>query len=87
MVSFERGKQLAESLGVEFFETSAKENINVRVRCLTLLSPGVTAYSAFRILFQLFLHIAPTNNKMYLLLIMFVFGVGNIKREQLQDQI
>jgi hypothetical protein len=31
VISFERGKQLADSLGVEFFETSAKENINVRV--------------------------------------------------------
>ena len=31
VISFERGKHLAESLGVEFFETSAKENINVRV--------------------------------------------------------
>jgi Ras-related protein Rab-3C len=32
VISFERGKQLAEQLGVEFFETSAKENINVKVR-------------------------------------------------------
>lgn len=31
VISFERGKQLAEQLGVEFFETSAKENINVKV--------------------------------------------------------
>lgn len=30
VISFERGKQLADSLGLEFFETSAKENINVR---------------------------------------------------------
>lgn len=30
VVSFERGKQLAEQLGLEFFETSAKENINVK---------------------------------------------------------
>ncbi|CAG9817519.1 unnamed protein product, partial [Phaedon cochleariae] len=30
VVSFERGKQLGEQLGVEFFETSAKENINVK---------------------------------------------------------
>nr|CAD7393636.1 unnamed protein product [Timema cristinae] len=28
VISFERGKQLAEQLGIEFFETSAKENIN-----------------------------------------------------------
>ena len=32
VISFERGKQLADSLGLEFFETSAKENVNVRVR-------------------------------------------------------
>jgi len=30
VISFERGKHLADSLGLEFFETSAKENINVR---------------------------------------------------------
>ncbi|XP_034941844.1 ras-related protein Rab-3 isoform X2 [Chelonus insularis] len=30
VVSYERGKQLAEQLGVPFFETSAKENINVK---------------------------------------------------------
>lgn len=34
VISFERGKQLADQLGVEFFETSAKENINVKVRTL-----------------------------------------------------
>lgn len=33
VISTERGKQLAEQLGVRFFETSAKENINVKV-CL-----------------------------------------------------
>jgi hypothetical protein len=31
VISFERGKQLADSMNLEFFETSAKENINVRV--------------------------------------------------------
>lgn len=31
VVSTERGRQLAEQLGVEFYETSAKENINVKV--------------------------------------------------------
>ena len=39
VISFERGKQLADSLGLEFFETSAKENVNVRVsltKALTL---------------------------------------------------
>lgn len=36
VISFERGKQLADQLGVEFFETSAKENINVKV-CIFLL--------------------------------------------------
>merc|ERR1711931_216224 len=30
VVSTEKGKQLAEQLGFEFFETSAKENINVK---------------------------------------------------------
>lgn len=34
MVSTERGMQLAEQLGVEFYETSAKENIYVKVRCI-----------------------------------------------------
>lgn len=34
VISFERGKQLAEQLGIEFFETSAKENINVKVSLL-----------------------------------------------------
>ena len=37
VISFERGKQLADSLGLEFFETSAKENINVRVSELTYI--------------------------------------------------
>jgi len=31
VISFERGRQLADQLGVEFFETSAKENVNVKV--------------------------------------------------------
>jgi len=30
VISYERGKQLADQLGLEFFETSAKENINVK---------------------------------------------------------
>lgn len=30
VVSQERGKQLADQLGLEFFETSAKENVNVK---------------------------------------------------------
>ncbi|CAG4937904.1 ras-related protein Rab-3 [Colias croceus] len=30
VISQERGRQLAEQLGVQFFETSAKENINVK---------------------------------------------------------
>jgi len=34
VISTERGRQLAEQLGVRFFETSAKENINVKV-CYT----------------------------------------------------
>lgn len=35
VISFERGRQLADQLGVEFFETSAKENVNVKVRYVT----------------------------------------------------
>ena len=35
VISYERGKQLADQLGLEFFETSAKENINVKVRQFT----------------------------------------------------
>lgn len=31
VISYERGKQLADQLGLEFYETSAKENINVKV--------------------------------------------------------
>lgn len=30
VISYDRGKQLADQLGLEFFETSAKENINVK---------------------------------------------------------
>lgn len=37
VISFERGKQLADQLGVEFFETSAKENVNVKVNNSFLL--------------------------------------------------
>lgn len=36
VVSAERGRQLAEQLGVEFYETSAKENINVKVRLISI---------------------------------------------------
>lgn len=31
VISTERGKQLADQLGVQFFETSAKENVNIKV--------------------------------------------------------
>ncbi|KAF2361873.1 Small GTP-binding protein domain [Trinorchestia longiramus] len=31
VISYERGKQLADQLGLEFYETSAKENVNVKV--------------------------------------------------------
>ncbi|KAA0203255.1 hypothetical protein HAZT_HAZT005872 [Hyalella azteca] len=31
VISYERGKQLADQLGLEFYETSAKENINVKI--------------------------------------------------------
>ena len=30
VITTERGRQLADQLGLEFFETSAKENINVK---------------------------------------------------------
>lgn len=36
VISFERGRQLADQLGVEFFETSAKENVNVKVSANTI---------------------------------------------------
>jgi len=36
VISYERGKQLADQLGLEFFETSAKENINVKVNSFSL---------------------------------------------------
>lgn len=39
VISFERGKQLADQLGVEFFETSAKENINVKVQLVEKTLP------------------------------------------------
>lgn len=37
VISFERGKQLADQLGVEFFETSAKENVNVKVSVVHII--------------------------------------------------
>ncbi|KAH8367228.1 hypothetical protein KR084_009064 [Drosophila pseudotakahashii] len=39
VISFERGRQLADQLGVEFFETSAKENVNVKVSSNRLRLP------------------------------------------------
>ena len=53
VISYERGKQLADSLGLDFFETSAKENINVRVRCLLdhhHWSSSALPFSQFRFL-------------------------------------
>lgn len=50
VISFERGKQLADQLGVEFFETSAKDNINVKVskylsiRRLLRFAPSIFAH-------------------------------------------
>jgi Ras-related protein Rab-3C len=38
VISYERGKQLAEQLGIEFFETSAKENVNVKVLIIFTLN-------------------------------------------------
>ena len=51
VISFERGKHLADSLGLEFFETSAKDNINVRVslhmRVATAIPYIVSAETSF----------------------------------------
>ena len=52
VISFERGKQLADSLGLEFFETSAKENINVRVSILSDLCDRWRMFN-FKMIFQL----------------------------------
>lgn len=35
VISYERGKTLADELNIEFFETSAKDNHNVKVGVLT----------------------------------------------------
>ncbi len=52
VISFERGKQLADSLGLEFFETSAKENINVRVSHRHLRNIGcLTVHTACLVCF------------------------------------
>lgn len=48
IISFERGKQLADQLGVEFFETSAKENVNVKVGTPT---QSITIYFIFPLIF------------------------------------
>lgn len=45
VISFERGKQLADQLGVEFFETSAKENINVKV--ISNINPFFSSFFYF----------------------------------------
>lgn len=37
LLNFERAKQLADQLDVEFFETTAKENVNVKVNWMTRL--------------------------------------------------
>ena len=31
VISYERGKTMADQLGLEFYETSAKDNVNVKV--------------------------------------------------------
>ena len=36
VISYERGKQLADHLKVQFFETSAKENTNVKVNYVSM---------------------------------------------------
>lgn len=60
VISFERGKQLAEQLGVEFFETSAKENINVKV------SPVVFILNSFQTsIYTLYVFLINTNVYLY----------------------
>ncbi|KAK3732587.1 hypothetical protein QZH41_004978 [Actinostola sp. cb2023] len=39
VVAFDRGKQLADQLGLEFFETSAKDNTNVKQNFLSIPIP------------------------------------------------
>lgn len=50
VISQERGKQLADQLGVEFFETSAKENVNVKV-CLRKISNNEKRFLCCYLLF------------------------------------
>lgn len=47
VISFERGKQLADQLGVEFFETSAKENVNVKVNIGSTIQYLFKVFSIF----------------------------------------
>lgn len=53
VISFERGRQLADQLGVEFFETSAKENVNVKVsRGPYKVSQDHWIYTEFQAVFE-----------------------------------
>lgn len=49
VIAKERGKQLADQLGLEFFETSAKDNINVKqvFERYVLLSPTTNYLQLF----------------------------------------
>ena len=40
VISYERGRQLADQLGIEFFETSAKDNVNVKVNHIEFTVDG-----------------------------------------------
>lgn len=41
VISYERGRQLADQLGIEFFETSAKDNVNVKVMIFMFSSSDI----------------------------------------------
>lgn len=47
VITTERGKQLADQLGVQFFETSAKENINIKVTKWIDISERKKVFSPF----------------------------------------
>lgn len=54
VISFERGRQLADQLGVEFFETSAKENVNVKVsqKYIQFICNGIYIFLALQAVFE-----------------------------------
>ncbi|KAH8319776.1 hypothetical protein KR074_005579 [Drosophila pseudoananassae] len=52
VISFERGRQLADQLGVEFFETSAKENVNVKVSIWRVAKRSWSNVAPFQAVFE-----------------------------------